>query len=954
MTSFAGAAAPAFAASGHVTGTVFRDFNQNGVFDAVAGSDGLVDAGLVGVTATAYDASGAAVGSNVSTSAGGYDITVTGAHVDGDPLRIVFSGYPSGFAESFSGTDNGTSVQFAVVGDVGVDFALHALTDYSTGNLTPIVTLLQANGDYTGSFASSPAVRTATPAVSTHTALPNVATDLATFGEVGAVWGETVQSLGNGNYYLYASAVVKRHSGFGPQGIAGLYRLDLTVAPNGAVTRNAITSVDLSTALGAGSFGTVPRDLAAIGTPGGTLDAAAFPAVGETGIGGIAYGNGRLYVTNLADRTVYSYDVTNFAAPPVAIPLPTSAAERPWAVAINNGMLYVGLTDTTDPLVGARVISAPLASPSSFTTALNVPLDYQRGIAWNLDNPPAVTGSPQAQWHAWRDDDATSYSDSAIPFSNNFHAWAQPILSGIAFDEGGNMVLGLADRFGMQGGIANVWTDFPTDNTHQNATAIAVGDTLYAGRNGATYSLENNGQLAVTTASNDVVTRVASVGSPAPGQLARQNIQGPGGQEFFEDSVKYDGSGGIIPTEGVVHDETTEGAVLVIPGTGQVATTSVDSAEAYYGGGNRWMNLFDGESVEGFNQYFPFNGGYFAKSGGLGGVAALVADAPIQIGNRVWLDTNHDGIQGADEPAVTGVTVNLYDAAGTTLVATTTTDATGAYLFSSLTTPLAANSTYQVEFVIPSGGVTLAGVNSGSFPGLQGSSLVFTGPDVGGSDIVDSDVAPATGRVTIATGSLGDNNHSFDAGLALKTYAIGDRTWLDTDHDGVQDAGEPDLPGVLVTLLDASGTPVPGVSPVTTNANGLYLFDNLSAGDYRVSFSLPAGYPRSPVAGVGSTTANDSNADLTTGISGLITLDDTTVSTSYAAQAFAATQGVDPRWDAGFFLLPPPPTPAGLAFTGATLRWTLIGAGILLALVGAALLLYRARREVLRGRGPAA
>ncbi len=50
------------------------------------------------------------------------------------------------------------------------------------------------------------------------------------------------------------------------------------------------------------------------------------------------------------------------------------------------------------------------------------------------------------------------------------------------------------------------------------------------------------------------------------------------------------------------------------------------------------------------------------------------------IGDFVWEDLNHDGIQDAGEPGVEGVTVRLLNGSGALLV-TTTTDAIGAYLF---------------------------------------------------------------------------------------------------------------------------------------------------------------------------------------------------------------------------------------------------------------------------------
>ena len=60
--------------------------------------------------------------------------------------------------------------------------------------------------------------------------------------------------------------------------------------------------------------------------------------------------------------------------------------------------------------------------------------------------------------------------------------------------------------------------------------------------------------------------------------------------------------------------------------------------------------------------------------------AGLRSAAAAAIGDRVWLDANGNGIQDTGEPGVGGVAVSLLN--GTTVVATTTTDATGAYSFS--------------------------------------------------------------------------------------------------------------------------------------------------------------------------------------------------------------------------------------------------------------------------------
>jgi hypothetical protein len=57
--------------------------------------------------------------------------------------------------------------------------------------------------------------------------------------------------------------------------------------------------------------------------------------------------------------------------------------------------------------------------------------------------------------------------------------------------------------------------------------------------------------------------------------------------------------------------------------------------------------------------------------------------------------------------------------------------------------------------------------------------------------------------------------------------SIGGTVWQDNDTDGVQDAGEPGIPGVTVKLADcAAGSVVTDV----TDVDGLYLFEGLAPG----------------------------------------------------------------------------------------------------------------------------
>ncbi len=77
------------------------------------------------------------------------------------------------------------------------------------------------------------------------------------------------------------------------------------------------------------------------------------------------------------------------------------------------------------------------------------------------------------------------------------------------------------------------------------------------------------------------------------------------------------------------------------------------------------------------------------------------------------------------------------------------------------------------------------------------------------------------------------------------TGSIGDFVWQDDDGDGVQDPGEPGIPGVTVNLAGPGGS-----QSATTDAGGLYLFSPLVSGDYTVmvdTTTVPAGFtPTTP------------------------------------------------------------------------------------------------------------
>jgi hypothetical protein len=200
------------------------------------------------------------------------------------------------------------------------------------------------------------------------------------------------------------------------------------------------------------------------------------------------------------------------------------------------------------------------------------------------------------------------------------------------------------------------------------------------------------------------------------------------------------------------------------------------------------------------------------------------------IGNFVWIDANFNGVQDIGEVGLANVTVRLRDA-NNNLLKTDVTDSAGQYEFTGLSA-----GTYILDLTAPSGWM----------PTLVGAATT-TGDR-------DSNANPTV--VVLVTNNSSNMDTDFGFYKTGCSGSIGQLVWRDSNGNGVQDTGEPGIPGVLLSLSSGSyGV----IQTAMTDANGNYLFSGLCAASYSVAVTTPQGYVATTSL-VGSDRSKDSNA----------------------------------------------------------------------------------------------
>ncbi|WP_164689784.1 SdrD B-like domain-containing protein [Herpetosiphon llansteffanensis] len=820
ITMLPNAGSVAYAAA-TISGRAYRDYNANGVIDSL-------EPGLSGVTVTVYNASNAVVGTATTNATGNY--TINDATAYSGPYRVEFTNAPSTVKSGPMGSNSGSTVLFLSGGSTAANMGFNNPANYCQDNPTLVTNCYsmghqdQAPSAAFHSIVGFPYTAGSTQTLGIDSPAPS---DLAFGAETGPTFGLAWQRSSKS---LFASSVMKRHVGFGPNGTGAIYRI--TPSP-----RTVSLFLDLNALFGANTAGANPH-------PTGTdlvHDSASWDPVGKISLGDmdISEDETTLWTVNLASKQLYKIPIGLTPTAPTAaaisrytVPAPADCAvgdNRPYALAVNEGFVYLGMVCSAQSTANAANLRGYVyqfnPTSTTFTQVLNFPLNHTRGCA------VVAGGCTSAVWNPWR----TNFTVTATGFGGEY-VQPQPMLTDIEFDNG-NMILGIRDRFSDQMG-------FNQNNTTAGSTTLYIGDSagdiLRACGNGSSWTLEANGSCGGTT--------TAGAGTN----------QGPGGGEYYyRDNYPE-------------HDEIPLGGLLQIPGKPDVVQTIYDpifDATQYFDGGILWLNNSTGNRSRAYRIYDSnAQQNTLAKAGGLGDLEALCDAAPIEIGNRIWNDANNNGIQDAGEQALSGVAVRLFDTNGTTVLATATTDANGNYRFSSLAGTNTGSTIFNITGLQPNRTGYSIRVASAQ-AALANKNLTITDFNSGAnSDLRDSDatISGADAVITFNTGVAGDNNHSYDIGFY--GYSVGNRVWFDTNNNGTLDASEQGISGVSVSLFadaDANGVPDSGTALATQNttANGCYRFDGLAANSYVVRINPTNFNAGNALAGYRSSTITAASAN---------------------------------------------------------------------------------------------
>lgn len=762
-----------------VTGEVFRDFNSSGVRETGGSYN---EPPVANVTVTAYDLAGNIVDTTTTDANGQYSLTLP-ASLNGERVKIEFTNLPNnlqpGTHEGAGTSGSGTTVQFITGGGATtVDLSLSAVGQYCGAGTNPqpdVVTSCFVFGDQT---TTDPTV----VQVSYNATGNNVPyTELANAMESGTVYGFGYHNPSN---IVFFSNYVRRHAGTTPNGGTAGANLDTLYA----YSRNgdSTTTFDMET-LGAASFGSDNRtatwDFISEDDTSTGISEDNWDMVGKVGAGDVELSDdgNLLFVTNLNARRVevftVSYGVasatTGFIPGAISLthtgaigpftPACSNGVARPFGLKYHDGQLYTGVVCTAESGGTASDLTSHVFEGATEIFSMDLQFSLtsnHRGCAGaeSTCTQGASTISPHfGDWNPW----STSFTVRGENTNDATHgsqvSGPEPILSDIEFDNNGDMILGFRDRFGDMVGYNSI--SDPLSNIFYSSWG--AGDMYRVCNVSGTFVLEGFAGCPQNATNGD----------------------GPNGGEFY-------------PSDNAInfHGEAFQGALVQVPGRGEVVTSYLDPTNRVFSGGFRRVSNVDGSSspatgAEIFNTTGPGSEPNTAgKGNGMGDLEALCPPAPLEIGNLVWIEDVRDGIQGTGtETTFPNILLELIDPTTGLVIAQSTTDATGHYYFNATDAQWDTNGDSifgdapplwdldadgipdpdEPRGIMPFTNYTVRVADSNFTTGQPLENLFSTAINIG-SGITENSfiISDSEGiSVTFSTGAFGVNNHTLDFGF---------------------------------------------------------------------------------------------------------------------------------------------------------------------------------------------
>lgn len=612
-------------------------------------------------------------------------------------------------------------------------------------------------------------------------------------------------------YDLDSNAVPTRYSGSLAYGSGSSYSLSGT-APLQTISYLGATDPVSGLPIGLGvvgaNSGSPSRGLPSSRTSASN-DPAAFGQAGRVGLGDLEISeDGKyLFVVNLYDRKLYRLTLNDSINPTSVTAVVGYALPNPPLRSTKGGgyaVTYSGANDNTDFYTGVKGYQRPFGLKyyrgklyvTGTTTAENggtSTKDNNSGnpeytdlwaYLWEFD-PVAGTFNTtpllQEPLNFNRNTNGDATDETFLPWTSTFqnkrvsttyYYYPQPIFSGVEFDNDGTLILGFRDRFGDQMGTAN----YSLSGTASSINGITIGDIFRAYYNPANCSYEFEKNAKEGPGSSKAATSGAG------------NNQGPGGGEFYwQDCIYSNGDysfGAGTNATNTYHINTAMGSLIMLPGANEVLSTFIDPQSLNSGGVSKMDNTTGGNTTD-YEIYAGTATGDMGKTNGLGDMELFLPISTLEIGNRVWNDTDRDGVQDAGESGIGNVTVELYadfnsdsspdgTVLGTTTTSTTAGNALGTYYFNSGNVTDGDPGTSGNQAGPQPGKRYLIRIGSADWTGGAGTAdlagLILTTSNSGGvgqADVRDNDAVLSSNIPTISmvTGKIGQSNHSYDFGF---------------------------------------------------------------------------------------------------------------------------------------------------------------------------------------------